>query len=210
MLNRAYAQVSLMSIEEMIARYGYLALFAGVVVEGETALIAASFAAHQGYLNLPWVMVVAFLGSLGGDEFYFFLGRLKGRSYLRARPAWELRVRKVESLLERHRLPAILGFRFVYGLRSVAPFAIGMSGIKTRSFVLLNAASALAWSVLIGAFGFLIGTVLEALLVDVRRYERLVLLSILISGGIGCGYWYLRKRRLRIRCQEARSDGCGK
>jgi membrane protein DedA with SNARE-associated domain len=185
-----------MSIEEMIARYGYFALFAGVVIEGETTLIAASFAAHQGYLHVPWVIAVAFLGAIAGDQFYFFLGRKKGTDFLSHRPLWQLRINKAESLLQRHHRLVILGFRFIYGLRSVTPFAIGMSEVRTATFVLLDAVSALVWSLLMGAFGFLLGTILERLFVDIKMYERQVLLIVLIIGAIIWTGWYLQKWKL--------------
>jgi membrane protein DedA with SNARE-associated domain len=181
----------------MISRYGYFALFAGVVVEGEAVLIAASFAAHQGYLDPYWVIVVAFLGCIVGDESYFFLGRFKGRSYLAKRPLWQLRVRKVQSLLERYHRWVVVGFRFLYGLRSVTPFALGMSNVKTTHFIVLNLIGAFLWSVVMGAFGFLIGDVAKALVADARRYDRWILCAILAAGALVWLRYYLKKRRLR-------------
>jgi membrane protein DedA with SNARE-associated domain len=70
----------------LIAQYGYLVLFFGALVEGETILIAAAFAAHRGYLFLPWVVLIAFAGSFAGDQFCFFLGRKKGRIFCRNGP----------------------------------------------------------------------------------------------------------------------------
>ncbi len=181
----------------MISRYGYFALFAGVVFEGEAVLIAASYAAHQGYLDPYWVIAVAFLGSIVGDESYFFLGRFKGRSYLAKRPLWQLRVQKVQSLLERYHRWVVVGFRFLYGLRSVTPFALGMSNVKTAHFVVLNLIGAFAWSVVMGAFGFVIGEIAKAVVADVREYDRWVLCAILVAGALVWLRSYIKKRRLR-------------
>jgi len=52
-----------MSLEIFIETYGYLALLVGTSFEGETFLILAGFAAHQGYLDIPWVILVAFIGN---------------------------------------------------------------------------------------------------------------------------------------------------
>lgn len=188
----------------MIAQYGYLALFAGVAVEGEATLIAASLAAHQGYLDLPWVVVVAFVATMAADQFYFFFGRLKGKRYLNNHPVWQSRVGKVQSLLERHHRAVIVTFRFLYGLRSVAPFAIGMSRVKTSTFISLNAISALTWAALIGCFGFLFGTMLESLIVDFKRHDRLVLMLILIVGVVVWTAWHAWDFRLMRR---AKSEG---
>ena len=46
-------------MEALLARYGYLILFPGIVVEGEAFLLAGSFMAHRGVLDLPLVIAVA-------------------------------------------------------------------------------------------------------------------------------------------------------
>lgn len=173
-------------MEQLIGQYGYFALFAGVFLEGETIVVAASFAAHQGYLKLPWVILVTFLGSLTGDQLYFFLGRLKGRAYLKSHPLWEPRVRRVQRLLERYRRLVMVGFRFWYGFRTVTPFALGISEVRTGQFIVFNVIGALAWSLTLGLLGFLFGAALETFLADVRRYERAALLVILL---VGAGIW---------------------
>jgi len=186
-----------MSAEQFIAQFGYLALFAGAFFEGEVVVITAAFAAHQGYLSLPWVMVYAFLGALSGDEFYFFLGRLKGRAFIQRRPLWQMRVRRVQRLLERHCRLIILCFRFLYGFRMVTPLALGMSGVRIREFVLFNLLGSSAWSVAVASFGFLFGATCEALLKNTRTYERWAMLAILGAGALGWIGYLLRRRSLR-------------
>ena len=46
-------------------------LMAATFLEGETILVLAGLAAHQGYLVLTWVILAAFLGSLCGDQLFF-------------------------------------------------------------------------------------------------------------------------------------------
>lgn len=46
-----------MTLESFVATYGYPALLAGALPEGETIVIIAGIMAHSGYLQLPWVMV---------------------------------------------------------------------------------------------------------------------------------------------------------
>lgn len=186
-----------MSIDAIIAQYGYLALFVGVFFEGETILIVASFAAHQGYLKLQWVILTALLGSMAGDEFYFFLGRVKGRAFLRNRPVWQLRVGKVQGLLERYHRLIIFGFRFLSGLRTVIPLSLGMSEVRVSQFIFFNIIGALTWSLVIALSGFLFGAALQVLLNNIRRYERDIMLAILIVGVLIWTVYYFRKRKLR-------------
>ena len=56
-----------MTIESFIETYGYAAILIGTFLEGETILVLGGFAAHRGYLSLPWVIVAAFAGTLSGE-----------------------------------------------------------------------------------------------------------------------------------------------
>lgn len=64
-----------MTFHHLLADYGYFAVLAGSLLEGETILILAGFAAHQGHLSLSWVMAVAFVGGTLGDQIFYFAGR---------------------------------------------------------------------------------------------------------------------------------------
>lgn len=170
-------------LESIIRSYGYGALFLGTLLEGETVLILAGLMAHMGLMELPLVMLVALLGSFLGDQFYFFLGRRKGAALLDRHPAWKRRAEKVHRSMRRYRNGIMLGFRFVYGMRTITPLILGMDRtIPTRRFILLNLIGAALWSVVIAAGGYFFGRVLKSFLEDIRHYERALLLSVLLIG----------------------------
>lgn len=68
--------------EPLIEAYGYLAIFVGAFLEGETIIAMGGFAAQRGYLDLPKVVVVGLFGGFLGDQLYFFLGRRHGSDLL--------------------------------------------------------------------------------------------------------------------------------
>jgi membrane protein DedA with SNARE-associated domain len=183
----------------LIESYGYAAVFAGTFLEGETVLVLAGFAAHRGYFSLRGVMLAAFAGSLFGDQLYFQLGRWKGEAFLRRRVSWAPKVERVRGLIGRHHLAIILGFRFLYGLRTVSPFAIGMSGVSLPRFVLLNAVGAAIWAVVVAYVGYSVGEVAETVLGRVRRFELLGFAAIAAAGAVVWGVHFARSRRERRR-----------
>jgi membrane protein DedA with SNARE-associated domain len=183
-----------MSLESFIDTYGYLAVLVGTLLEGETILVLGGFAAHRGYLHLPWVMLAAFIGSLLGDQFFFFLGRWHSQAVLARRPSWKVRVEKAQKLIDRFRTPFILVFRFLYGLRTVSPFVIGMGSVPAARFILLNAVGALVWAVTVGAGGYLFGEALEIMIGNIKRYEKIVLVVIAVIGLVIWGIHFLLKR----------------
>lgn len=171
-----------MSLQSFIDTYGYLVILIGTFFEGETILVLGGIAAKLGHLQLPWVIASAFAGSLMGDQLLFLAGRFRGHMFIARFPAWRQRSETVLATLEKHRLPLILGFRFVYGIRTITPFVLGMTRAPFLEFLLLNTLSAAVWSALIASLGFVFGHALELLLGDLRHYEIAIFTLVLLGG----------------------------
>jgi membrane protein DedA with SNARE-associated domain len=75
-----------MTLEQLVSDYGYAAILIGTFFEGEMVLILGGFAAHRSYLQLPWVIVCAFVGTLFGDQLFYYIGRFRGMRLLERRP----------------------------------------------------------------------------------------------------------------------------
>jgi membrane protein DedA with SNARE-associated domain len=197
--------MNLIDLPGLIEHYGYAAILIGTFLEGETILVLAGLAAHQGYLVLTWVIFAAFLGSLGGDQLFFYLGRRHSQAVLSRRPGWKLKTEKVHQMMSRFQTPMILSFRFLYGLRTVAPFVIGMSPVSAKKFILLNAAGALAWATVVGSGGYLFGHALEVVIGEVKSYEVYLMGSVAIVGAlIWVFHFYRRRKRLAKFISESR------
>lgn len=180
-----------MTIEGLITTFGYPALAAGVVMEGETVLLIAGYLAHNGHFLLPVVMLIAWGGAFAADVTWFFVGRHKGGAFIAARPRWHARADRVRHLLVRYHTIAILGYRFIYGMRTVTPLVIGASGFPPLRFVLLNLCSTLIWGVSVAAAGYYFGGAVGILLADAKRFELLVVAAIVVVSG----WVWLRRRR---------------
>src|SRR5690606_9611146 len=188
-----------MSLEALITQYGYWALLLGTFLEGETILVIAGFLAFRGYLELPWVITVAFIGTYMGDQFFFYLGRYKGKAYLSRRPHWQVRADRALRLLNRHEIPLVLGFRFLYGIRSVTPFVIGSSGFSPLRFAILDAIGGLIWANVVGILGYVFGKSVSVVIEDIQDYEVWIFAAL---GGLGLLAWlvhHCRSARLRRR-----------
>jgi len=181
-------------MEAYIEHFGYLAIFFGTLLEGETVLVLGGFAAHRGYLQLPLVMLAAMAGTVAGDQLFFYLGRRHSQTLLRRRPHWQAKLAKVEKMVASHRLLIILGFRFLYGLRTITPFALGASSVPARIFVPLNILGGVAWAVIIGGAGYLFGQGLENLFSHLKEIEFLVMGGIALAGA---GVWLGHYRAVR-------------
>ena len=191
-----------MTLESLIDTYGYWALLVGTFLEGETILVAGGFAAHQGYLTLPGVILAAFTGSLCGDQLFFYLGRRHSAYILTKKPSWKFRIIKAYKLLERYQTSLILVFRFLYGFRTILPFAIGMSAVSARKFLLLNAIGAMVWAAAIGTCGYFFGQALELVVGGIKRYEHLLILAVFLTGALIWVLYFMRRRKNKLRNEK--------
>lgn len=171
-----------MDLQQLIIDYGYLALFIGTFLEGETILIIAGFLAHSGYLDLHLAILAAFLGTFAGDQTFFYLGRAKGIAFLEKRPLWHSKTDKVFDLLHRHQIKVVLGFRFLYGVRNVTPFVIGASKMHPAKFFGLNFLGAMIWAISFGYIGYEFGSIAETVLGRIQEYEAYLLGGLILIG----------------------------
>lgn len=165
-----------------IASYGYLAVFLGTILEGETVLIAAGYAAHRGLLDWPLVILVASVGATVGDQLAFLLGRWKGPQLLRRLPMLHRRQPQIEHLLARWHLLLIPALRFLYGLRVAGPIIIGATRFPIARFACLNALGAIVWALVVGGAGYGLGMALSGLLAHARHEEGRIVVAILLIG----------------------------
>ncbi len=179
-------------IESFVATYGYLAVFAGTLLEGETVLVAAGLAAHQGLLDLHYVILVAIVGGTLGDQLAFLLGRWKGEALISRFALLSERKQQVHALLERYDALLILSIRFIYGLRIAGPVVLGTSRIPIVRFALFNSIGAVIWAILIAGAGYSFGAAIHTLLDHVQAAEE-ILLALLVV--VVLGVWWWRTKR---------------
>jgi membrane protein DedA with SNARE-associated domain len=187
------------NLQQLIEHYGYLAVFVGALIEGETILVMAGYLAHEGYLNLGVVMAVAAIGGFIGDQFFFTLGRYRGREILARFPSIQVRAARVEKLVLRYQDWLIIFIRFMYGLRVAGPIFLGMARVSPVRFAVVNLLGAIVWAVLIGGAGYVFGEAVSLFLHDAQRYEAYLLGGILV---LGIAVWLYRRHRLESRTKR--------
>ncbi|HYL23963.1 MAG TPA: DedA family protein [Burkholderiales bacterium] len=174
-------------MEQLIADFGYIAVFIGTYLEGETVLALGGVAASYGYLSFWFVVGVAVVGAFLGDQTFFFLGRRYGTRALARFPSLAAKAPRVQALVRRWDAPAVMLLRFCYGLRIAGPIVIGTCGISPWRLAFFNFIGALVWAPLIAGIGYLAGQALEHWIGHVRHVQIVLLMIIMLAGVI----WWL-------------------
>ena len=107
----------------------------------------------------------------------------------------------MHRILERYPVLLILGFRFLYGLRTVTPFALGTSRLPYLLFTVLNVIGAGIWAIAIGLAGFYFGHSVEIVLGEIKQYEIQVMAFVGVTGLLAWIVFMIHRRK-----QDRRSD----
>ncbi|WP_025293167.1 DedA family protein [Sphingomonas sanxanigenens] len=184
-----------MMLETLVARYGLIALFLGAGIEGETVVILGGIMVHRGILPPLPAIAAAAAGSFVADQIFFALGR-RFRDHrfvrrIRDRPAFA----RALATFERRPTAFVFAFRFLYGLRTVSPVAIGTTTLPTARFMGVNAASATLWGTTFVGAGYLFGQAIETAFGRIRPLEHVLIpaAAVILLLAIGVRGW--RRRR---------------
>lgn len=194
-------------MQNLIIQFGYIALFLGSFLEGESFLIAAAFLAKRGYSRLDLVMLVALAGAYLGDVALYFLGRHKGVGILLKFPQARRYYPKVKKLFNRFGIWAIFITRYLYGFRFASAAFLGLVKMKKEEFLPFAFLSCMVWAVVMGGLGYIFGASLEALIGQIKHYEKLIVILIIV---IGFSVWLVRRiwssrRTQKINASEKES-----
>lgn len=131
---------------EWLKEYGYIVLFAWSILEGELGLVMAGIMSHTGDMFLPFAITVGALGGFAGDQIYFYIGRFN-KNYIHSKLRSQRRKFAIAHLLlKKYGWPLIFVQRYLYGMRTVIPMAIGLTKYSSKHFAIINLASAFAWA----------------------------------------------------------------
>jgi len=160
----------------------YLGILAGIFLEGEMIMITSVIAAHHGYLELWIVIIVGVTATYASDTLYFFIGRNRGQEWINRRDKLKQRVDTLNRYLDKYPVLIFISYRFLYGFRTVAPLAIGLSRTKTIVFMSFSALSTLLWAAVYTSIGYISGELIKSQLGHIEHVEKYIIGVLVILG----------------------------
>jgi membrane protein DedA with SNARE-associated domain len=188
---------------EILKDWGYIAVFLGSLVEGESVILVACLLAHLGYLSLIKIMIVAFCGTLFADQALYYVGRYYGQAIIQKYHRLHAPANRAFKLLHSWDIWFILSFRFIWGIRTISPIVIGSSGIPPERYTPLNLIAAIMWTLISCIGGYMLAGVLEEIgLQVIKRYFGYftIVIVIVVAAFIFFKRWM--KRRLAALGEE--------
>lgn len=131
---------------DWLKEYGYIVLFAWSILEGELGLIMAGIMSHTGDMFLPLALFVGAFGGFVGDQIYFYIGRFNKKYIHNKIRSQRTKFALAHLLLKKYGWPIIFAQRYMYGMRTIIPMAIGLTKYSSRQFAIINFVSAIFWA----------------------------------------------------------------
>ena len=187
-------------------RFGYWAVLGsiffedfGVPLPGETMLIAGAFFAALGHFGIGWVMLLAFVGAVAGDNVGYAIGRFGGRKLVLRFGRYvflnEARLDGAEAFFGRHGGKVVTVARFVEGFRQLNGIVAGVSRMAWWRFLIFNALGAAMWVGAWGSVGYFFGDKLGAIVAVFERYELYFILGVVLLIALAVAYKLFKRRR---------------
>jgi len=175
----------------LLKEYGYIILFVWSIFEGETGLVMAGVLSHTGDMNLILSIIVAALGGFSGDQIYFYLGRINKKWVLEEFRVHRRKFAKARVLLKKYGGWVIFIQRFIYGMRTIIPMTIGLSGYNPKKFALINLFSAFVWASVTIIPSYIFG---EEILEILKWLKHHWYIGIGFALGMFLILWYINKK----------------
>ena len=165
--------------KQLIKTFGLLGIFVVVFAEsgllvgfflpGDSLLFTAGFLASapssvDASLHLPlgWLLLLVWVGAVGGDQVGYLFGQRVGPALFK-RPESRLfkheNVDKAQAFFDKYGPKAIVLARFVPIVRTFTPITAGVSSMHYRTFVTYNVIGGTIWAFGVTLLGYFLGQV---------------------------------------------------
>jgi membrane protein DedA with SNARE-associated domain len=122
-----------------LLNHGYLIFLIGAIIEGPFTTIAGGVVAALGYFNIYIILVLALLGDIIGDIFYFSIGYMSHNlirsPFFRYLGLNELLIKKIQKLVHARILQALLLVKISPLIGPIGLIVIGASRPPFKSFI---------------------------------------------------------------------------
>lgn len=140
-----------------LSTYGYIILFLYSIGGGMVAIIAAGVLSYIGKMDITLSIVIATLANTLGDTMLFYLSRYNKAAFMPYLRKHRRKLAYSHILMKKHGDKLIFFKKYIYGLKTLIPVAIGLTGYDFKKFTIINFIASAAWAVVLGLGSFYAG-----------------------------------------------------
>ncbi len=143
-----------------LATYGYIGLFLYSLGGGFVAIIGAGVLSFMGKMDLTTSIAIAFIANSLGDFLLFYMARYQKSMMMDGLRKHRRKLALAHIMMKKNGSWIILIQKFVYGIKTLIPIAIGLTKYDFKRFAILNVLSAGVWALIFGLGSYYSGSAL--------------------------------------------------
>ena len=168
-------------MEDFIRDWGYIALFLYSFGGGFLGLAVAGVLSFAGDLNIYISVLVAALSNFVGSQFLFFLAR-NNKNYAKdMMKKYDSKIAFAHLLMEKYGSFVIFVQKYIYGIKTLIPLAIGITEYSATKFTIFNAFATALWASVIGYASFTAGEYLLKLGDDFKYVGIFTIVMVILA-----------------------------
>ncbi len=140
-----------------LSTYGYIVLFLYSLGGGFVALLGAGILSFMGKMDISISIAIAFSANFIGDSLMFYMSRYHKKEMMEYFKKHRRKLAFSHLLLKKHGSWIIIVKKFIYGLKTLIPLAVGLTKYDFWKFSGYNAIGAAIWAVVVGGLSYLFG-----------------------------------------------------
>jgi membrane-associated protein len=163
-------------------------LAVGFFLPGDSLLVVSGLMAKTlpDKLNVIYILIAFFLGSVLGDSTGYWTGRFMGKRLFNREDSWIFkpsRVEKAKTFFEKYGAKTVILARFMPIIRTFAPIVIGASEFPYPKFLTFSIIGGFSWIFSMVLAGYFLGSVVEnALGIKLEDHiEKVVIVVVFLS-----------------------------
>lgn len=174
-----------------LSTYGYLFLFLYSFGGGFVGLVAASVLSYAGKMDLGVSLLVAGSANFLGDSALFYLARYQKGEVMRYLVKQRRQLALSHLWIKRYGSAIIFMQKYVYGIKTLVPLAIGFTKYHPTRFAIYNFLASILWAVVIGLGGYYSGELFMEIFEAISERPYLAPLVVFVLLG---GLWFWMRR----------------
>lgn len=133
-----------------LATYGYIGLFLYSLGGGFVGLVGAGVLSFMGKMDLSLSMLIAFTANALGDVLLFYMARYQRGMMMDGIRKHRRKLALSHIMMKKYGSWIILIQKFIYGIKTLVPIAIGLTKYDFKKFAILNVFSSVVWTLSVG------------------------------------------------------------
>jgi len=167
-------------ITPLVAHYGLLIVFFGVIFEGTAMILITGFLCYLGVLPIKEALIVATIGAVIGDQLWYLGGKFYADKLLNKFPKLKEQSKKALNLIAKKADIIAVTARFIYSGGIIFPLMLGASNYPHKKYLILDLIGDTIWASIGITLGYFLGNRIENAFGKIERVEQLIFIVIVI------------------------------